>query len=157
MIVDSWILLASLLSQVATLTAAAFLFFQVRHQRRATEAQLVNELETEFNSYRAIFGRLKPRGSWTKVVQLSDDEVLDLELLAAFFEKLSHFVRLGVVDWKTLDLAFRHRFFVVLDNPNVRKYVRVPHLEDWAGLVHLEQAWRGMLVPADPRRLPPST
>jgi hypothetical protein len=138
-------------SQVAEVVAIIFLYKQIQLSKSATQCHLINDLEKEFTHYYGVFAKLEPGGAWEKSAILSGDDVAQLENLASFCEKLKHFKDRGVLDWKTLDLMFRNRFFQIVRNPNVRKLVIEPCRTDWETLLTLEKEWRGQLPVSDRR------
>lgn len=142
----------SVVAQLATSASLILLYRQINSSQKATESQLINELEKEFGTYYGVFAKLKPGGEWHDAVTLSNNEVAELENLAAFCEKLQHFHDRDVLDWSTLDLLFRNRFFLIMQNPNVVVLVVKPCQEDWAAALDLEKQWRLRLKSGDPRR-----
>jgi hypothetical protein len=146
------ILLLTALAQCATVAGIFLLRHQIELSRRTTEGQLINELEKEFSTYYSVFAKLEPGGAWHGHASLSADDVAPLEMLTSFCEKLKHFVDRGILDWKTLDLMFRNRFFLIIDNINVIEKVIEPCRRDWVALQALEKQWRGRLPLDDARR-----
>lgn len=144
------------LSAVAAVAAAVlgifFLHRQIELSRKATQCQFINELEKEFSSYYAVFAKLKPGGDWHEIAELSIENVAQLENLASFCEKLKYFRDRGILDWPTLDLMFRNRFFLIMHNVNVSKSVIEPSRNDWEAALTLEEEWRKRLPEPDPRR-----
>jgi hypothetical protein len=138
-------------SQIAEVVAIVFLYKQIQLSKTTTQCQLINDLEKEFTNYYGVLAKLKPDGPWAKSAILSSDEVGQLENLASFCEKLKHFKDRGVLDWNTLDLMFRNRFFLILDNENVLKLVIEPCRNDWKTLLTLEKEWRDQLPITDRR------
>ena len=143
--------IAAQLAQVLTLIGVVFLYLQIQNNRKTTQGQLINDLEKEFTGYYYIYSKLKPSGKWHDFVQLEHDEISDLEMLAAYCEKLWHFQDRGLLDWETLDLMFRHRFFNIMQNPNVQEYVIKPHSIDWKAAIELLDTWTKRLPSYDPR------
>jgi hypothetical protein len=140
------------IAQFAAVVGIYFLYRQIQLSRKATECQLINELEKEFSGFYGVFAKLKPGGAWHESATLSADDVAQLENLASFCEKLKHFSDRRILDWKTLDLMFRNRFFLIMSNVNVRTFVIEPCLNDWETLLALEKKWRERLPESDPRR-----
>lgn len=131
------------------------LYRQIELGRKASSAQLINELEKEFGDYRPEFAKLNSSGQWsTAIADLRPEEVTQLAKLVAFCEKLQHFLDLGILNWKTVDLMFRSRFFIIIDNPNVDCHVIKPYERDWSTVLRLEADWRSRLPSNDPRRRP---
>jgi len=145
--------IAAQLAQVLTLIGVVFLYLQIQNNRKTTQGQLINDIEKEFTGYFYIYSKLKPSGKWQDFVQLEHDEISDLEMLAAYCEKLKHFLDRGLIDWPTLDLMFRHRFFIIMQNANVREHVIKPHSNDWKAVIELRDEWTKRLDPTDPRRI----
>ena len=127
----SLIQVLSAVAQCAAVIGIYFLYRQIQLSRKATECQLINEIEKEFSSYYSVFAKLKPGGAWNERATLSSDDVAQLENLASFCEKLKHFSDRGILDWKTLDHMFRNRFFLIMRNVNVRTLVIEPCPNDW--------------------------
>lgn len=142
----------SAVAQVAAVIGIFFLYRQIELGRKATQCQLINDLEKEFSGYYSVFAKLKPGGAWHASATLATDDVAQLENLASFCEKLKHFRDRGILDWRTLDLMFRNRFFLIMRNVNVRKFVIEPCPNDWETALALEREWRVRLPESDPRR-----
>jgi len=138
-------------SQIAEVAAIVFLYKQIQLSKTTTQCQLINDLEKEFTNYYGVLAKLKSDGVWAKSAILTSEEVGQLENLASFCEKLKHFKDRGVLDWKTLDLMFRNRFFLIMGNENVLKLVIEPCRNDWKTLLTLEKEWRDQLPITDPR------
>jgi len=142
----------SAVAQFAAVVGIFFLYRQIELGRKATQCQLINDLEKEFSSYYSVFAKLKPGGTWRDSATLSNDDVAELENLASFCEKLKHFRDRGILDWETLDLMFRNRFFTIMHNPNVLTFVIEPYRNDWEAALALETEWRERLPESDPRK-----
>ena len=142
----------SVVAQFAAVIGIFFLYRQIELSRKATQCQLINDLEKEFSSYYSVFAKLKPGGVWHESATLSMEDVVQLESLASFCEKLKHFRDRGILDWRTLDLMFRNRFFLIMRNVNVLTLVIKPCRNDWATLLALEKEWQERLPESDPRR-----
>ena len=144
--------LLSAVAQVAAVIGIFLLYRQIQLGWKATQVQLINELEKEFSNLNAAFIKLKPGGPWYKRANLSIEDVGQLENLASFCEKLKHFLDRHILNWKTLDLMFRNRFFLIMHNDNVLSLVIEPCLSDWEAAIDLENQWRKRLPKFDPRR-----
>jgi hypothetical protein len=142
----------SVVAQFAAVIGIFFLYRQIELSRKATQCQLINDLEKEFSSYYSVFAKLKPGGVWHDSATLSIDDIVQLETLASFCEKLKHFRDRRILDWRTLDLMFRNRFFLIMRNVNVITLVIEPCRNDWATALALEKEWRERLPESDPRR-----
>ena len=142
----------SAVAQFAAVLGIFFLYRQIELSRKATQCQLINDLEKEFSSYYSVFAKLKPGGGWHKAAMLSIDDVVQLENLASFCEKLKYFRDRRILDWRTLDLMFRNRFFLIMRNVNVLTFVIAPSRSDWETVLTLEREWRQRLPESDPRR-----
>jgi hypothetical protein len=145
--------IAAQLAQIFTVIGIVLLYRQIQNNRKTTQAQLINDLEREFSSYYSVFSKLKIGGSWYELCQLENREICDLEMLVVYCEKLKHFLNRGLLDWPTLDLMFRHRFFTIMQNANVREHVIKPHSYDWKALIELRDEWSKRLPSTDPRRI----
>jgi hypothetical protein len=141
----------SSIAQLAAVIGIFLLYRQIQLSRSATQCQLINELEKEFSSYNVYFVKLKLGAEWHEPSELSAEDIAQLENLAAFCEKLKHFLDLHVLDWRMLDLMFRYRFFLITRNLNVRKYVIDPCRDDWKALLKLENEWIKRLPKSDHR------
>jgi hypothetical protein len=145
--------LLSVLAQAATLIGLILLYRQIEVGRRANAAQLINELEKEFGKYRPQFAQLTTGGELANEVEnLRPEQITQLAKLVAFCEKLQHFLDLGIINWKTLNLMFRARFFIIMDNPNVLKYVLAQYEDDWQAVLRLKTDWRNQLQLAESGR-----
>ena len=142
----------SVVAQIAAVAGIFLLYQQIELSRKATQCQLINDLEKEFSSHNVVFANLKPGGSWFGSAHLSREEIAELENLASFCEKLGHFRSSHILSWKTLDLMFRNRFFLIMHNTNVLTHVIKPCVSDWETALSLEKEWRKRLPKADPRR-----
>lgn len=60
----------------------------------------------------SVFVKIKPGGVWYDKTELGDEDIAQLENPASFCEKLKYFHDRGILDWETLDLMFRNRFFL---------------------------------------------
>ncbi|MFH0783009.1 MAG: hypothetical protein V2B20_13820 [Pseudomonadota bacterium] len=149
---NNLIQLLSAIAQVAAVVGIYLLYRQVELNRKTTQVQLINELEKEFANHNAIFAKIKPGGPWHGLTDLSFEEVAQLENLASFCEKLKHFLDCHILNWKTLDLMFRNRFFLIMHNANIFNLVIEPCLADWEAAIILENEWRKRLPKSDPRR-----
>ena len=141
----------SAVAQLAAVAGIIFLYREIQLNKSAIQCHLINDLEKEFSHFYSIFAKLKEGGVWEKSAVLSSEDIAQLENLASFCEKLKHFRDRGVLDWKTLDLMFRNRFFIIVRNPNVIKHVIEPCRSDWETLLTLEKEWRNKLPVYDPR------
>ncbi len=148
--------LISVFAQLATITGIWLLAWQIVSAKRISKAQIINELEREFAGYYTVFQNLKPSGRWRDRVHLAPAEVVELENLASFCEKLKHFLDLGALDWIVLDRMFRNRFFLIVDNPNVREQLIQESFDDWQSLMEIEKEWRSRLPASDRRSHPPA-
>jgi hypothetical protein len=144
--------LLSVIAQIAAVVGIFLLYRQIELGRKTTQVQLINELEKEFSNLNAVFAKLKPGGPWCNQADLSIEDVAQLENLASFCEKLKHFLDCHILNWKTLDLMFRNRFFLIMHNANVLSLVIEPCLSDWEAAISLEEQWRKRLPKSDPRR-----
>jgi len=143
--------LLPIIAQFATVIGIFLLYRQIELNRKATESQLINELEKEFSNHCLIFAKLKPGGAWYVSTNLEGEQIAQLENLAAFCEKLKHFYDRGILDWQTLDMMFRNRFFLIMHNVNVLKLVIEPFWSDWQAVLKLENDWIERLPKSDPR------
>jgi hypothetical protein len=141
----------SAITQFAAVIGIFLLYLQIKLSRKATESQLINELEKEFSNYYPVLAKIKPGGAWYSRAELNSEEIAQLENLAAFCEKLKHFHDRGILDWETLDLMFRNRFFLIMHNVNVLKLVIEPFWYDWQAVLKLESKWIERLPKLDPR------
>lgn len=146
----------SVVAQSAAVIGIFLLYRQIELSRKATQCQLINDLEKEFATYYGTFAKLKPGGAWHQGVTLTPDDVVQLESLAAFCEKLKHFRDRRILDWKTLDVMFRNRFFLIMQNANVLTFVIEPCRQDWEAALILEKEWRDRLPEWDSRRSQPA-
>ena len=112
-----------ILVQISTIAGIFLLYRQIEIGHRIAASQLINELEKEFATYNHIFAKIKPGKPWHTYTELNEEQIAQLENLAAFCEKLNHFRERGILDWKTLDLMFRNRFFLIIHNIKVLKHV----------------------------------
>jgi len=142
----------SAITQLGTVAGIFLLYRQIEMTRKGAESQLINELEKEFAGYYLVFAKIKPNGVWHTSVELNPEEIAQLENLAAFCEKLKHFHDRGILDWATLDVMFRNRFFLIMHNTNVLKLVIEPCKRDWEVALKLESDWIERLPQSDSRR-----
>ena len=141
----------SAIGQFATVIGIFLLYRQIEFSQRVAESQLINELEKEFSTYNSVFVKIKPGGAWYDKTELSDEDIAQLENLASFCEKLKHFHDRGILDWETLDLMFRNRFFLIMHNINVIKLIIEPFKSDWQAVFKLETEWIERLPKSDRR------
>lgn len=130
---------------IMTTVGLFLLHRQIEIGRRIATVQLIHDLEKEFSTYNSIFLKLKPEGKWGVSQKLSQREISDLENLASFCEKLKFFVDKKILDWPTLDLMLRLRFFTIMNNPNVLKYVIEPNPVYWRAVLDLKKCWEKKL------------
>ena len=136
--------IATLVANAATFLSVVVLLLQGRSGRRVARGQLINDLEKEFAGFHADFARLKPGGEWEELTEMSAEDIARLENIASFCEKLMHFVDCGIIPMKVLDRLFRNRFFIIVENKNVKKHVVESCYADWQDLRRLYEKWESL-------------
>lgn len=120
--------LAAVLGGLAASAGLLFVGLQMRAGRRLARAQFVNELGRDVDLHCEVESCLDREGPWYNEVELTHEDMDQIELYLNFFERVKYIRDTNVLDMETIDGLFAYRFFHLVHNPNVQK--RVLYHED---------------------------
>jgi len=145
MTAELWSILGTI-SQIAAsfVTVAGILFIarQVSDTRRFTKSQLLDDLEKESKEYRNVYMLIT--GSWrlAPVVSPQEEQLHDIFDCLGFFERIKILLDNQVIDWPTVDRLFAYRFFLLVNDPNIQKFVLYLDRHDFTTVFALHKQWK---------------
>jgi len=106
--------IATLSGVIVTGSGLLFIARQIADSRRFIKAQFINGLDNEILSHHITYSKLF-LGEVPK-----DEELLKFADCLAFFEKIKLLIDNNTIDFKTIDVMFAFRFFLVVHNRHIQ-------------------------------------
>ena len=144
---DDWTALGAIGQMLAAGVTAVMLFLvrgQIRGAGKVAHADFVLRMYEGFTSYHSkTFQKFASKGAWAPdtTVDLTPEEVTELEHYFAYFETLQLLRTQHLLTLDVFDKMFAYRFFIAANNPHSKK-VLDSKAAYWKLLYTLFDEWR---------------
>jgi hypothetical protein len=119
---DFWIAVFAIATIICIMVIVANLVFvsrQIADSHRFMQAQLINELEKEFNEFTGVFEQLRHPESLQLLGSNQAVQGKFIECLS-FFERIKRLLDTKIIDIQLGDRVFGYSFFLLVNTPEVQ-------------------------------------
>ena len=135
--------IAGIVSVIVTGTGLWFVARQIKDGRRANKAQFISNLESEFTTLSEVItfvaGEIWSSSGTGHRIQ----GVSKIIFYLSFFGKIEYLIKLGVLDFPTIDQLFAFRFFLVTNNIHTQQQILYSSIYKgyWLDVYRLHRKW----------------